>query len=57
VIKPNFSVRNDEFIKWEKRFLPGEKIGILILTTSKGVMGQKTAIKEGTGGRLLGYVY
>lgn len=56
-VNPNFSVKNTEFIKWEKRFLPGEKIGILIVTTPKGVMDQKTALKEGVGGRLLGYVY
>ncbi len=57
VIRPNFSVKKTEFIKWEKRFLPGEGIGILILTTSKGVMDHKKAKKEGVGGRLLGYVY
>ena len=57
VIKPNFSVKKDEFIKFEKRYLPAQNVGILILTTSKGVMDQKEAEKNGTGGRLLGYVY
>ena len=57
VIKPNFSVRKDEFIKFEKRYLPAQNIGILILTTSKGIMDQKSALKKGTGGMLLGYVY
>jgi small subunit ribosomal protein S8 len=57
VIKPNYSIKKDELIRFEKRFLPATGIGILILTTSKGVMEQKQALKEGVGGRLLGYVY
>lgn len=57
VVKPHFSVKKDEFIKFEKRYLPAQNIGILILTTPKGVMDQQEASKKGTGGRLLGYVY
>jgi small subunit ribosomal protein S8 len=57
VIKPRFSVRKGEFIKWEKRYLPSSEKGILIVTTSKGVTDQRSASRAGTGGRLLGYVY
>ena len=57
VVKPRFSAKNDEFIKWEKRFLPANDIGIIIVTTPKGVMGHDRAKKEGLGGQLLGYVY
>jgi small subunit ribosomal protein S8 len=57
VIKPSFSVKRADFIKFEKRYLPAQNIGILILTTSKGIMDQKEAEKKRTGGRLLGYVY
>ncbi|MCX6814059.1 MAG: 30S ribosomal protein S8 [Candidatus Aenigmarchaeota archaeon] len=57
VIKPRFSVQKSEFIKWEKRYLPSSDKGILIVTTSKGIMDQRNAVKSGTGGRLLGYVY
>ena len=57
VIKPRFSVRGNEFIKWEKRYLPANNIGILILTTDKGIMDQHDAKKEQAGGKLLGYVY
>ena len=56
-IKPRFSVKVDEFIKWEKRFLPAESVGILILTTAKGVMDQHKAKKSNEGGKLLGFVY
>jgi len=57
VIKPRFSVNKDELTKWEKRFLPAKGIGILILTTSKGVMDQEQAKKQAIGGQLLGCVY
>lgn len=57
VIKPNFSVKRSDFIKFEKRYLPAQNVGILILTTSMGIMDQKEAADKGTGGRLLGFVY
>jgi small subunit ribosomal protein S8 len=57
VIKPRFSVTSREMIRWEKQFLPADGIGILILTTSKGIMNQADAVKHRTGGKLLGYVY
>ena len=57
IIKPNFSVKMDEFIKYEKRYLPARDVGILIVTTSKGVMDQHSALKKRTGGRLLGFVF
>jgi len=57
VIKPRFSVKKEDFIKWEKRFLPANDIGLLILSTSKGVMDHQKAKKEMIGGTLLGFVY
>lgn len=57
VIKPRFSVERGEFSKFEKRFLPADNIGILIVSTSKGVMDQREAKKLGVGGKLLGYIY
>ena len=57
VIKPRFSVQRNEFIKWEKRFLPSQNTGILILSSTKGILDHRTAKKEGVGGQLLGFVY
>ena len=57
VIKPRFSVKVDEFEKWEKRYLPARNVGILILTTPKGVLDHKTAKQLHTGGKLLAYCY
>jgi len=56
-IKPRFSVRVDEFEKFEKRFLPARDIGILIVSTSKGVMDHKKAKELRIGGKLLAYCY
>ena len=57
VIKPRFSVGVDEFEKYEKRFLPAENIGLLILSTSKGVIDHKKAKELHVGGKLISYVY
>jgi len=57
VIKPRFSVRKEEFASWEKRFLPAKGMGMLMLSTSAGVIEHENARKGNTGGRLLGYVY
>lgn len=57
VIKPRFSVAADEFIKFEKRYLPAKGVGIIIVSTSQGVMTHTEAIKKGIGGRLIAYCY
>lgn len=57
VIKPRYSVKVDEFEKWEKRYLPAREFGLLILSTSKGIIGHKKAKQTKTGGKLLAYVY
>jgi len=56
-VRPRFPIAKDEFEKWEIRHLPAKGFGILIISTSKGVMSQKEAAELGVGGRLLGYVY
>ena len=57
VIKPRFSVRLDEFEKYEKRFLPERSFGLLILTTPKGIMDHNKAKELHVGGKLLAFVY
>ena len=56
-VRPRFSIAKDEYEKWEGRYLPAKNFGILIISTSKGVMNQKEALDMGIGGRLLGFVY
>ena len=57
VIKPRFSVGIEEFEKWEKRMLPAKGVGLLILTTPKGVMDHNKARELHVGGKLLAFIY
>ena len=57
VITPNFSVKNTDFQKWEKRYLPARDFGILVVSTSKGMMTHAQAREMGIGGRLIAYCY
>jgi small subunit ribosomal protein S8 len=57
VIKPHFSVKVEEFQKWEKRFLPSPELGLIVLTTSKGIIDHKKAKEIHIGGKLLCFVY
>ena len=56
-IKPKYSVKTDDYEKFEKRFLPAQNMGILVVSTSQGVMTQREAFKRGLGGKLLAYIY
>jgi len=56
-IKPRFSVDTDEYEKFEKRYLLAKGVGLLIVSTSKGIMDHESAKKKGIGGKLLAYVY
>lgn len=56
-IKPRYPVRADEFEMWEKRFLPSRDFGILIVSTSHGLLPHREAKEKKIGGRLLAFVY
>lgn len=56
-IKPRFPVKVKEIPLWEKKLLPSYRMGILILSTPKGVMDHHEAKKLHMGGRLIAYVY
>ncbi|MBU5575285.1 MAG: 30S ribosomal protein S8 [Candidatus Aenigmatarchaeota archaeon] len=56
-IRPRISVKNKDIIKYEKRYLPSVNTGIIIISTSKGVMTHNQAKEANLGGKLLGYVY
>jgi len=56
-VRPRFSVKIDEFEKWEKTFLPSREVGLLVVSTPKGVIAHKEAKDTRIGGRLLAFVY
>lgn len=56
-IKPRIPVSFKEIENWEKRFLPSREIGILVVSTSHGVVSHRDVKERKTGGRLLAFVY
>ena len=57
VIKPSFSVKRTMLPKYEARYLPAQDFGVLIMTTTEGVIAHSKAKELGVGGKLLAYVY
>jgi len=57
VIKPRYSVKRSDLEKFESRYLPAQDFGVLILTTTEGVITHTEAKELGVGGKLLAYVY
>ena len=57
VIRPRFPASRKNLEKWEKEYLPARNFGILIVTTSEGIMTHEEARNRGIGGRLLAFVY
>jgi small subunit ribosomal protein S8 len=56
-VKPRFSVKAGDFEEWEKEFLPSRDVGIMVVSTSKGVIAHRDAQAKNVGGRLLAFVY
>ena len=56
-VRPRFSVHKNEYDKWEVRYLPARNMGVLIISTSGGIMNQKEAAEKGVGGKLVAYIY
>lgn len=57
VIKPRFSIDKFGFQRFEKRYLPANGVGILIISTPQGLMTHDQAKEKGIGGRLVAYCY
>ena len=57
VIKPRLPVKRTDWARAEQRYIPGVGVGLLIVSTSQGVMTNAEAEKRKIGGRLLAYVY
>jgi small subunit ribosomal protein S8 len=57
IITPRFSAKKTEYLNWERQFLPAYTMGILLVSTSQGVMSHHEAQDRGLGGVLVGYVY
>lgn len=56
-VKPRFSCDKDQIEKYRRRYLPSRNLGILIISTNKGLMTHKEAQEENIGGCVIAYFY
>jgi small subunit ribosomal protein S8 len=56
-IKPRFTVQVKDFDKYSRRYLPARNFGLIIISTSGGVMTLQDAEEKNIGGSLLAYFY
>lgn len=56
-VKPRFNVKSDEYEKYIRRFLPARGFGILLVSTSKGLIIHDEALENKIGGSLIAYFY
>ena len=57
VIKPRYPIKKNQIEKWEEQFLPARNFGLLIISTSQGIVSHNELRDLGIGGRLIAYVY
>jgi len=57
IIKPRLGRKYKELKYIESKYLPSRDIGIIVITTSQGVMSTKEAIEKKIGGIPVCYVY
>lgn len=56
-IKPRYLVKADQIDKYVRRYLPGRGLGVLIISTSQGLITHQTAIEKNIGGSVIAYFY
>ncbi|MFA5019475.1 MAG: 30S ribosomal protein S8 [Candidatus Pacearchaeota archaeon] len=56
-IKPRHNVSVSEIDKYMRRYLPARGIGIIIISTNKGLMTHAEALEQNIGGVLIAYFY
>ena len=56
-IKPRFSCDLAQIEKYRRRYLPARNLGVMIISTNKGLMTHEEAQEEQIGGSLIAYFY
>jgi len=56
-VKPRYPIKKQDYEKFEKSYLISRDVGVLIVSTTQGIMSHKDAKEKGLGGRVIGYVY
>ena len=56
-VKPRYYVGVSDIDKYLRRFLPSRNFGSLVISTNKGMLDHKEAVKENLGGSVVAYFY
>ncbi|MEM3112813.1 MAG: 30S ribosomal protein S8 [Candidatus Pacearchaeota archaeon] len=56
-IKPRYNVNKINIVKYFRRYLPAVDIGIIIISTNRGLITHHEAIENKIGGSLIAYFY
>ncbi|MBS3081472.1 30S ribosomal protein S8 [Candidatus Pacearchaeota archaeon] len=56
-VKPRYIVKVNDIDKYVRRYLPARGIGIIIVSTSKGLVTHQTALDKNLGGSIIAYFY
>ncbi len=56
-VKPRYPVNVSTIDKYLRRFLPSRNLGSLIISTNKGLLDHKEAVKNNIGGSVIAYFY
>jgi len=56
-MSPRYNLKVTNLETWVANLLPSRKFGIIVLTTSLGILDHKEALKKKTGGKILGFFY
>ena len=57
VISPRFDVPVAQIERWCNMILPSRQFGLLVLTTTFGIMDHHEAMHKNTGGKILGFFF
>ncbi|MEK6847227.1 MAG: 30S ribosomal protein S8 [Nanoarchaeota archaeon] len=56
-VKPRYVVKVNDIDRYVRRYLPARSMGIIILSTSSGLMTHQTALDKRVGGSVVAYFY
>ncbi|KAK9833464.1 hypothetical protein WJX81_007371 [Elliptochloris bilobata] len=57
VISPRYDIQHGQIEDWVARLLPSRLFGVIVLTTSAGIMDHEEARRKKVGGKVLGFFY
>jgi hypothetical protein len=56
-ISPRYDIGHSQIEDWVARLLPSRQFGLIVLTTSQGIMDHEEARRKKVGGKVLGFFY